>query len=137
MPDKTFHLPLRLPNRWPIPAFCCACLLGIAGCAGSPGRPIVDMKGVNTHQYEQDLAECATYADEVEVTRKALGGAAAGAAVGAVLGAIWDGHSGSDVGRGAASGAVLGGAGGVGSGLGERDQVVKNCLRGRGYHVLN
>jgi len=113
-------------------------LLIIAGCASSPGnRTIVDMKGVDPHQYEMDLAECAVYADEVAVAEKAAGGAVAGAAVGAALGAIWDGYGGSNVGRGAASGAVLGGAGGLGSGVNERDRVVKNCLSGRGYRVLN
>lgn len=114
-----------------------ATLALISGCAGTPGKPIVDMKGVNQYQYEQDLDECAIYADEVGVAGKAVGGAAAGAAVGAAVGAIWDGHNGNSAGRGAATGAVVGGAGGTGSGLNERSQVVKNCLRGRGYRVLN
>lgn len=115
-------------------------LLGIAllaGCAGKAGRPIVDMKGVSQYQYEQDLAECSQYADEVAVGEKVVGGAGAGAAVGAAIGVIWDGHDGNSVGRDAATGAVLGGAGGAGSGVSERRQVVKNCLRGRGYSVLN
>ncbi len=107
------------------------------GCSSTPGKPIVDMKGVNRYQYEQDLEECSVYADEVNVAGKAVGGAAAGAAVGAAVGAIWDGHDGSSPERGAATGAVLGGAGGVGSGVTERSDVVKNCMRGRGYRVLN
>jgi len=106
----------------------------MTGCAS---KPIVDMKGVNRAQYEQDLGECGQYADEVQVARKAAGGAAAGAAVGAAIGVIWDGHNGNSVGRDAATGAVLGGAGGAGGGVKERDDVVKNCLRGRGYKVLN
>ena len=113
------------------------CTLALAGCANRPGKPIVDMKGVNVAQYEQDLEECSVYADEVSVAGKAAGGAAAGAVVGAAVGAIWDGHGGNSVGRGAATGAVVGGAGGAGSGLSERDRVVKNCLSGRGYRVLN
>jgi outer membrane lipoprotein SlyB len=108
-----------------------------AGCAGKSGRPIVDTKGLNHYQYEQDLAECSAYADEVPVAEKAATGAAAGAAVGGAVGVIWDGHRGNDPVRGAATGAVLGGAGGVGSGVNERNRVVKNCLRGRGYSVLN
>lgn len=103
-------------------------------CGACGNRPIVDMKGVDRAKYEQDLAECRTYADEVQVAQKAAGGAAAGAAVGAVLGAIW---SDSGVGESAASGAVLGGAGGTADGVSERDRVVKNCLRNRGYPVLN
>lgn len=119
------------------PAACLFLALVAAGCSSTPGRPIVDMKGVNAYQYEQDLQECSTYADEVNVAGKTVGGAAAGAAVGAAVGAIWDGHNGNSAGRGAATGAVVGGAGGVGSGVAERSQVVKNCLRGRGYRVLN
>jgi hypothetical protein len=107
------------------------------GCAGKAGKPIVDMKGVSPYQYEEDLAECSEYADEVPVGEKAVKGAAAGAVVGAAIGAIWDGHRGNSPERGAATGAVLGGAGGTGSGVNERNQVVKNCLRGRGYSVLN
>lgn len=121
----------------PRTAACLILALAAAGCASTPGKPIVDMKGVNPDQYEQDLAECSTYADEVNVAGKTVGGAAAGAAVGAAVGAIWDGHNGNSPERGAATGAVLGGAGGAGSGVSERSRVVKNCLRGRGYRVLN
>ena len=112
-------------------------VLLIAGCASTPGKPIVDMKGVNAYQYEQDLEECSVYADEVSVAGKTVGGAAAGAAVGAAVGAIWDGQDGNSPARGAGTGAVVGAAGGAGSGLNERSQVVKNCLSGRGYRVLN
>ncbi len=105
-----------------------------AGCAN---KPIVDMKGVNRAQYDQDLTECRQYQDEVAVGQKAIGGAAAGAAVGAAIGVIWDGHDGHNVGRDAGTGAVLGGAGGAAAGANEKDQVLKNCLRGRGYRVLN
>ena len=107
------------------------------GCAGKAGKPIVDMKGVDPYQYEEDLAQCSEYADEVAVAEKAVGGAVAGAVVGGALGAIWDGNRGSSPERGAASGAVVGGAGGLGSGVNERNNVVKNCMRGRGYSVLN
>ena len=94
-------------------------------------------QAVNQFEYEQDLAECSEYSDEVNVAGKAAGGAAAGAVVGAAVGAIWDGYRGNSPERGAATGAVVGGAGGTGSGLNERSQVVKSCLRGRGYRVLN
>lgn len=117
-------------------AFCFLTLTLGWGCS-TPGKPIVDMKGVNQAQYEKDLEECSVYADEVNVAGKAVGGAAAGAAVGAAIGAIWDGHDGNSPARGAGTGAVLGGAGGTGSGLNERSGVIKNCLRGRGYRVLN
>lgn len=55
--------------------------------------------------------------------------------MGGALGAI-AGNSGTAE-RAAGVGGVIGGAKGAGSGLRERDRVVKNCLRGRGYRVLN
>jgi hypothetical protein len=35
------------------------------------------------------------------------------------------------------AGAIIGGAKGVGKGVHERRTVVRNCLRNRGYAVLN
>ena len=110
-------------------------LITLGGCAGE--KPIVDTKGVSPSQYEQDLSECSEYADQVEMGSKAAVGAITGAAVGAALGGIWDGYRGASVERGAASGAVLGGAGGATSGASERKRVIRNCLQGRGYRVLN
>jgi hypothetical protein len=52
--------------------------------------------------------------------------------VGAAQGAIW-----GDAGRSAASGAVYGGAGGLYAADNETARVIKNCLRHRGYVVLN
>lgn len=110
----------------------------LTGCAGRdrpPGGVIVDMKGVDPARYQADLAECRTYADQVDVAGKAVGGAVGGAVVGGLIGAAV-GDSGTAK-RGAGAGAVGGGAQGTVSGLEERDRVVKNCLRNRGYSVLN
>lgn len=109
------------------------CMLAIAGCARD--KVIVDKQGVDMTRYEQDKAECETYADEVSTGKKAGGGAVAGAVVGAAIGAIL-GDSGM-VARSAGVGAVAGGAKGTAKGENEKDQVLKNCLRGRGYKVLN
>lgn len=103
----------------------------LAGCASSRG-PIIDTKGVDMTQYQQDLAECEEYATQVNPAEGAARGAAAGGAVGAMTGAI-----GGDAARGAGIGAVLGGAQSAQMGVRERDEVVKRCLRGRGYRVLN
>ena len=129
-------LPARSPTR---PSLCTTAMLTLIALAavGCASKPIVDMKGVNRAQYDQDLSECRQYQSEVAVGQKAAGGAVAGAAVGAAIGVIWDGHDGHTVARDAGTGAVLGGAGGAGSGVREKDEVVKNCLRGRGYRVLN
>ena len=107
-------------------------LMAIGACAH---KPIVDMKGVDPQQYQLDLAECDAYADEVRVGQKAGAGAVGGAAVWGAIGAIF-GNS-SDAARGAGSGAVYGGARGTEEGVREKHQVVSNCLRYRGYAVLN
>ena len=98
-------------------------------------EPIVDTKGVNMAQYEQDKAECTAFADQVQVTHKAAGHAAVGAAVGAAIGAAL-GNS-SDAARGAGAGAATGALEGGDRGFQERERVVGNCLRNRGYAVLN
>ncbi|MDT8398762.1 MAG: glycine zipper domain-containing protein [Pseudomonadales bacterium] len=96
-------------------------------------KPIVDMKNVSLAQYDADMAECEAYANQVEVGRQTAVAAGAGAAAGAVIGAI----TGDDAGEGAGVGAVAGTLSGAGSGLDERQRVIRNCLIGRGYRVLN
>ena len=108
-------------------------LILLAGCAS--GGPIVDMKGVDPQKYRQDLAECESYADQVAVGGKAATGAAVGAVVGAAVGAAVGNSRTAQ--RSAGAGAVIGGAKGTGRGVRERKHVVRNCLRNRGYAVLN
>ena len=116
-------------------------VIGIAllsGCAHrqtTPGGVIVDMKGVDPVKYQQDLAECGTYADQVDASGKIVGNAAGGAVVGGAVGAIYGGGEGAA--KGAGAGGVIGGARGVRGTQQERNQVVRNCLRNRGYSVLN
>ncbi len=105
----------------------------VAGCAGGGSKPIVDPAGVDMGRYQADLAECQQIAQQVD--QKAGAGAAGGAVVGGLIGAI-TGDS-NRVKRSAGVGAVLGGAKGAGATQRERDLVVKNCLRNRGYTVLN
>ncbi len=109
-------------------------LLAIAGCT-TTDEIIIDERGVNMTAYEQDLAECRTYSEEVRTGEKAARGATSGAVVGGLIGAAV-GNS-RDAQRGAGAGAVTGGAKGVSQGAREEVQVVKQCLRGRGYRVLN
>lgn len=97
---------------------------------------IIDKKGVDLARYEADKAECEAYAADVRTGEKAARGAASGAVVGGAVGAII-GDSSSAAARGAGVGAVTGGARGVAEGEREKVQVVKRCLRGRGYRVLN
>ncbi|MEJ2415372.1 MAG: glycine zipper family protein [Exilibacterium sp.] len=105
----------------------------LAGCAQQ--RIIIDKKGVSMQQYLQDKAECETYAEEVSIAASAGTGAARGAVLGGAIGAIFG--NANTAARGAGAGAVSGGAGGASKAEREKLRVVKNCLVGRGYRVLN
>ncbi|MES3007661.1 MAG: glycine zipper family protein [Pseudomonadota bacterium] len=114
-------------------------VLSLAACQSGrrPGYsgPIVDTQGVDMARYSADLAECEAYADQVPVAERAATGAAVGAVVTGAIGAVL-GNRDTAI-RGAGAGAIGGAARGTGSGLHERNVVVHNCLRGRGYRVLN
>lgn len=97
---------------------------------------IIDRKGVDMARYAADKRECETYASEVRTGEKAARGAASGAVVGGAVGAIVRDSSEGAL-QGAGVGAVTGGARGVAEGERDKVQVVKRCLRGRGYRVLN
>lgn len=105
----------------------------LSACASK--RVIVDTKGVNMSRYEQDRAECEAYASQVNTGTEVVKSGGFGAAIGAALAAIF-GNS-RDVARGAGAGGVVGGARGAVKGENEKEQVLRNCLRGRGYRVLN
>ena len=96
---------------------------------------IIDKKGVDMARYERDLAECRAYSSEVRTAEKGARGAASGAVVGGAIGAITDGSEGAA--KGAGVGAVTGGARGLSQGEQSEVRVVKRCLAGRGYRVLN
>ena len=96
---------------------------------------IIDQKGVNMSAYQQDLAECQSYSSGVKTEEKMAKGAASGAVVGGLIGAITGGGDGAA--RGAGVGAVGGGARGANEGERSEEQVVKSCLSGRCYRVLN
>mgnify|MGYP005863893451 CR=1 FL=1 len=111
-----------------------ACVV-LAGCTTSK-NVIIDRNGVDMNRYRQDLAECEAYAEEVRKGEKVARGAVSGAAVGGAAGAIIGDSRDSAV-RGAGVGAVTGGARGLSEGEREEMRVIKRCLTGRGYRVLN
>lgn len=114
--------------------------LGLAACAstyrgyGHSGI-VIDEKGVDMEQFYDDLADCEQYAAGIDKATSTAGKAAEGAVVGGVIGAIFDGSHGAA--RGAGTGAVLSGVQGAKATEYEKRQVIRNCLRGRGYRVLN
>ena len=117
-----------------------AVLTLLMGCSngyryGAPEKIIVDTLGVDPNSYKVDLADCEQYAHQVPVAERTAEGALEGGVVGGVLGAVL-GNSDSAK-RGAGAGAVVGGMKGNRSARHEQDRIVKRCLKGRGYRVLN
>ncbi len=117
-------------------------LLSLSGCAShkqsayrQQGGIIIDKKGVDMAQYHRDLDECRAYAEQVPVAERAATSAAGGAVVGGVLGAIVGDSDTAK--RGAGVGAVGGAVSGASSGYHEKQLIVKRCISGRGYRVLN
>ncbi len=91
--------------------------------------PIIDgQKGMT---YYSNLHECQNYAKQQTVTPT-------GAAIGAVTGGlIASGGNRKDIAKGAAAGAGAGAAVDVGSTISKQKDIIRQCLRGRGYNVLN
>lgn len=104
----------------------------LAACAY---HPVIDPKtSRHPENFDADLAECRQIAEQAP-----KGAALAGAGIGAALGAgvaVASGHSGA-AGQAAGGGAVIGGARGAGASNREKRMIVRNCLKGRGYAVLN
>ena len=110
-------------------------IVSLTACAGSSYRPLVDTVGQDMSRYESDLKACQEFSDQVA-------GAGNQAVVGAVIGALLSvgvaaiGGSGYSKGRSAGAGALLGGATGAGSGETDQRDVIRRCMSGRGYRVL-
>lgn len=119
----------------PVNALVTALLL--AGCStyGGSSAPIVDRKGVDPVQYQRDYNECQAYAAEVDARRNIGSSALSGAVIGGAMGAIVGNHETAE--RMAGIGAVTGTARGTGQTMQEKRTVLRNCLIGRGYRVLN
>ncbi len=130
--------------------FTLALLVAMPVVAQAQNAPnvVVDMEGVDQAQYNADLQACQGTGTQVQAQEPEREGvartAARGAAVGAAAGAI-SGNSGSDGAKaGAGVGVVAAGARNArgrreakSQTKAEQDAVVKNCMRGRGYNVLN
>ncbi len=106
----------------------------LSGCATAPRgaeyQPIVDVR--SGQNYEKDLQECQSFATKAASEAQS---AAAGAVAAGLLGAFLAprGYRNEVAGKAA----VLGAAGGAGEGMMTRENIIKKCLVGRGYSVLN
>jgi len=130
-------MPTQLTPTLLTPALIATCALIFSGCANQPesGHIIIDKKHIDMHAYRQDLRECQSYASEVNAGATVAKSAGTAAVVSGAIGAIFgNSHTAA---RSAGAGAVAGTAKGVGAVSREKEQVVKRCLRGRGYRILN
>ena len=118
-------------KQWKMQLMALLCLV-LSGCAS---KPIVDTYNVDMVQYQKDLDQCLDVAGQVESGKKVASSAAAGALVGAAVGSV--GYYHNDIVDYAAAGAVTGGVAGGVSSENEKEKVAKNCMRNRGYVVLN
>ncbi len=109
-------------------------ILALAGCAtrGANYVPLVDMKNRDPTAFNQDVIECQQYAKQ---RLDAAGGAVAGAIIGALIGTALSprGYRNEMAGYGATAGAISGGA----QANETQEVIIKRCLAGRGYNVLN
>ncbi len=110
---------------------------------------VVDMSQVADYtQYQTDLQQCEGLAvqnqPDAPQRESVAGTAVKGAAVGAAAGAVSGGSGSKAAKKGAGAGVIL--AAGRNSrerreasanATEQKDQIVKNCMRGRGYNVLN
>lgn len=111
----------------------------LAGCATRPGginyAPLTDLKPGQNETYMADLQACQAYAAQ---KADAADGAATGAVVGAVaLGLMSVIIGGGGHGRWAAVGALSGAAEGAVVGEEGQRNVIRRCMAGRGYSVLD
>jgi hypothetical protein len=108
-------------------------LLVLVGCAADP---IVDQRGVDPEQYALDMAECQSYADQVDTGKEAAKQAGLTGLVGGVLaGAFEHGRGVRGVEEGVGAGATIGAARGAGKATSKKERVMNQCLRARGYIV--
>ncbi len=108
----------------------------IAACANSGANytPVID--GPVGGNYNYDLSQCQSLAASgATVDGSTAGATAAGAGLGAASSVIWNDNS-DNLGRAAAVGAVAGLTSNAIQKNADRESIVKNCMRNRGYNVV-
>ena len=115
-------------------------LFFVVGCAqtGLSDRndiAIIDTRGVDESVFKKDYSECSDFAKNIDLTERTLKQGAVAGATGAAVGAIIGGEEAAKKIGGSA--AVLNAVEANLDGRNEQAKIIKNCLRGRGYKVLN
>ncbi|MBV1896901.1 MAG: glycine zipper family protein [Rhodobacteraceae bacterium] len=102
--------------------------------SGSSYTPVID--GPVGPNYNADLSQCqALAASGATVDERTAGSVATGAAVAGASSVIWNDNS-NNLGEAAAVGAVAGLTADLIQKNSDREAIVKNCMRGRGYNVV-
>lgn len=96
---------------------------------------IIDTRGVDESVFKKDYSECSDFAKNIDLTERTLKQGAVAGVTGAAVGAIIGGEEAAKKIGGSA--AVLNAVEANLDGRNEQAKIIKNCLRGRGYKVLN
>ena len=96
---------------------------------------IIDTRGVDESVFKKDYSECSDFAKNIDLTERTLKQGGVAGATGAAVGAIIGGEEAAKKIGGSA--AVLNAVEANLDGRNEQAKIIKNCLRGRGYKVLN
>ena len=115
-------------------------LFFVVGCAQTDlsdrnDIAIIDTRGVDESVFKKDYSECSDFAKNIDLTERTLKQGAVAGATGAAVGVIIGGEEAAKKIGGSA--AVLNAVEANLDGRNEQAKIIKNCLRGRGYKVLN
>ena len=115
-------------------------LFFVVGCAQTDlsdrnDIAIIDTRGVDESVFKKDYSECSDFAKNIDLTERTFKQGAVAGATGAAVGAIIGGEEAAKKIGGSA--AVLNAVEANLDGRNEQAKIIKNCLRGRGYKVLN
>ena len=115
-------------------------LFFVVGCAQTDlsdrnDIAIIDTRGVDESVFKKDYSECSDFAKNIDLTDRTLRQGAVAGATGGAVGAIIGGEEAAKKIGGSA--AVLNAVEANLDGRNEQAKIIKNCLRGRGYKVLN
>ena len=110
------------------------CLMGACENSGANYTPVID--GPVSANYDVDLSQCqALAASGATIDGRTAGAVAGGAVAAGASSVIWNDNS-DNLGEAAAIGAVVGLTSSLIQKNAERQAIVKNCMRGRGYKVV-
>ncbi|WP_425091906.1 glycine zipper family protein [Tropicimonas sp. S265A] len=108
----------------------------MSACANSGANYVPVIDGAVGPNFNSDLAQCQNLAaSQSVVDGRTAGSAATGAAVAGASSVIFNDNS-DNLGRAAAVGALAGATGSAIQNNANREAIVRNCMRGRGYNVV-